>query len=94
MYEAAGYMPHTLQATGLPQWPIATNVSGFTALPVSIDGSGIDYFGEFATFWSIDESEIGVDYAHRFFVGPKSAQKLDYSGMGKSRGNMVRCVKD
>ena len=82
------------QAVGSVYWKLATNITGFTALPVSFrDGSrytGFSYTG----FWSA--SEYGAEPAYAWCIWNNNAG-LCASGSDayyKRNGFSIRCIKD
>jgi uncharacterized protein (TIGR02145 family) len=85
-----------LKETGTTHWSspndIATNESGFTALPAGLRFSMGDfrYLGTFAGWWSIDESEL-----HDSIWGIYSGNNAFYEfPAARDVGLAVRCVKD
>ena len=80
------------QAMGFSGWVDATDVNGFSALPVGRYAKGADngYVGGAAFFWSTTEAKVGgVEY---LLVGEGPAFYMD--GRTKNNGYTVRCIQD
>ena len=97
-YLAMGSSPYAMQAKGISNWSKATDIYGFSAIPVGYRrvGSG-DFinFGYNAYFWSADES-FGRD-KNNFAFNLRlqtSEVNINYGYGDKNNGFNVRCLKD
>lgn len=87
MGNAADYKSQ--QMMGFAEWTKATDVSGFSALPVGYINGGFGDVGSFAHFWGA--SEYNSVYANTWNVNASSA----YLSIGpKNDGVAVRCFQD
>jgi len=81
----------TQQAMGYRGWTAATDVTGFSALPVGIYGSGYEcYTGSCSAFWNA--SEANSEYANYLYLSARLST-LDFSDI-KSAGFTVRCIQN
>ena len=90
LYRTIGESPYAMQAKGYEEWSSATDLYGFSALPVGSYHDGSFYgVGSYADFWSA--SEINSNYARLWSLRAGDANlSLSY----KYNGFAVRCLKD
>lgn len=83
----------SLQAPYNNLWPIASNLSGFSALPVgSYELGHPRNAGEVIYFWSA--TEYDGEYAYKFVVYTTKSSISGRTGGGKHWGFSVRCFQD
>lgn len=89
LFKNVGYAAQ--QMVGFNGWTAATDVKGFSALPVGGYYSGDYYVGSYAFFWSA--SEHGSNYADYWYLSVHVAglNIYDYS---EYYGFSVRCIQD
>ncbi len=84
-----------LKESGTTHWAsgnVATNVSGFTALPGGYMGGGASLGNPtFGYYWASDDIASNMGYTYLLY--PFSAV-IDSANMGKVGGSAVRCLHD
>ena len=92
LYRTIGESPYAMQAKGYEKWSGATDLYGFSVLPVGYyDNGRFDYVGSCAFFWS--STEYGRNDAFSWYLDENTALLSD-RGENKGYGFSVRCVKD
>ena len=93
LYSVIGSSPYAMQAKGFEQWPNATDVYGFSALPAfsGIYDANFGNNGPDARFWSATESSSYGHRAYRWYLGASNAGLDLYR---KDDNLSVRCLQD
>ena len=89
LYSAVERNPYALQAKGWPKWKYATDVDGFSALPVGSWSGNFSEVGSHALFWSA--TELGSWTARLFWLDVDS---VIFHIDDKSYSHAVRCLQD
>ncbi len=99
MYDAIGTTPYAMQAKGQRLWPDATNVSGFSAIPVGRKNRN-EKMGEEALFWGSDQlqkdGENWLSFAYAWNLNVNLVLDCGNGCRWFEKNNMisVRCVQD
>lgn len=92
LYKSVNSKKGALQSVSFEaNWPLASNASGFSALPAGY-GNEDDYYyvGEVACFWSA--TEYNSSFAYHWYLHADNVNIDSYEG--KRSGRSVRCVQD
>ena len=91
-----------LQAVGYENWPEATNIYGFSAVPAGIEYSQLYEWrgvGEAASFWTVcpetnRENSLSKYTYCWWIIAPTGMGSSIHSGSMADSGSSIRCIKD
>ena len=98
LYLATGKYPQDLMAQDQFNWPYATNISGFSALPAGLfhpTHGDYEYVLLYAGFWSASEYDSQIAYSFNLSDNSRAGHfNIGSNRMGKDYGWSVRCLQD